>query len=116
MDLITRLGCLRAEVIYALFLDDVCQYIGRSSQVQTRIAKHRAAKRIPFNKCYIMTIPYANRAQVEELNMIQLFEPPYNIVGTSKPVKRLSQAQIAEQARALRRSLRKDGNGKLKLG
>ena len=94
---------LRDEVVYALYLDDVCQYVGRSRQVQIRLAQHRSQKRIPFNKCYVLTIPYDSRAEVEELKMIQLFEPPYNVTGNAGngTKKRMTQSHIAAQANAL---------------
>jgi predicted GIY-YIG superfamily endonuclease len=105
---------LLASVIYVLLLNDACVYVGRSENMLARLLKHRSAGKISFNRVLIKTVP-RDLAFAEEARLIRALKPTLNVASTPK-IKRMTKAEIAEQARLLRRSLRKDGNGKLKLG
>ena len=95
---------LLGSVLYILCLGKTVVCVGRTTNVIARLIKHRAQGRIAFDRVYTKWVP-RDLASAEEARLIRALRPTLNIASTPK-AKRLTQAEIAEQARALRRSLR----------
>jgi predicted GIY-YIG superfamily endonuclease len=88
---------LLGSLIYILALDDEVQYVGRSNNFLVRLFKHRGT--LEFNRVYVKSVP-RDLASAEEARLIRELQPALNIASTTR-VKRRTQAEIAEQARAL---------------
>lgn len=92
--------------LYALCLaedDDgwVCQYVGYTYNIIHRTGQHRSANRFPWNHVYTKRFSKL-LAHQEELRIIRLFQPKFNIRGVREtPAAELSRPQAIAEAKTL---------------
>ena len=63
--------------IYFLWADEDLLYIGQSRKIESRVANHRAVKRIPFTKFSFIRCGNDERLLLERM-YIYLYKPRYN--------------------------------------
>lgn len=95
----------KQAVVYALFLDGVCQYIGSSFQFgggAIRIHNHWWTKKFKFDKILIKNVTSHSRL-TEEALLISLLEPVHNIDHTTKPPKpRMTKDELKAEVNKLK--------------
>lgn len=83
--------------VYFLLKDDAIVYVGRSTDILTRLANHSREASKAFNRAFVVECPAAHMDRLERL-YIDKFKPPHNL---AHPAVSSKDAVWSETARAL---------------
>lgn len=69
--------------IYFLIRNNVCVYVGQSTQIHVRVREHKTKKTVEFDS-YSWTMCEPERLNTLEQHYIDLLKPERNVLGTPK--------------------------------